>query len=68
MRTTPPDGTPNPPLPLSQACINGIDGTAIRACKGIMHIYAERPGWCQCGQEFWDEGHLTSADIPEETG
>lgn len=70
------DRVPNPPLPLAKACwdIRGgfeirEDGTiggarAIRACDGITHIFAERPGWCQCGQNYWNDDALTSDDIP----
>lgn len=68
-----------PPLPLSKSAIRldgnrmevddkgRIIGTAVRACEDPMHIFAEWPGWCQCGERFYEGDTLTSDDIPAPT-
>lgn len=38
-----------PPIPLSSSPLNLQDGTAVRHCKGLVHVFAEIPGSCQCG-------------------
>ena len=59
---------PRPPLPLGKSPIVmgevTVDedgdvtfteqGHALRQCKGDVHVFAERPGACQCGTEYWD--------------
>lgn len=55
-----------PPLPLHKSPLilrdgvvetnerGEILGEAIRQCKDNIHVFAERPGACQCGKEYWD--------------
>ena len=59
------DHRQRPPLPLSKSPIRlpdgvievdergNVIGTAVRQCYGTVHVFAERPGACQCGTEFW---------------
>ncbi len=34
-------------------------------CGGIVHVFAQLPGRCQCGEHWWHDG-ATSTDPPAE--
>jgi hypothetical protein len=59
-------GPIRPPLPLGKSPVRLDDGVievnehgqivgmAVRQCHDNVHVFAERPGSCQCGREYWE--------------
>lgn len=57
---------PRPPLPADnaprRATADGaefVDGAGrsfapMTTCEGVVHVFAETPGRCQCGSDWWD--------------
>jgi hypothetical protein len=57
----------NPPLPIGKSPIvlpggvmaideqGRIVGRAMRQCADPIHVFAEIPGRCQCGDQWWGE-------------
>lgn len=45
---------PRPPIPEDKAPWNLTDQRFMVKCEGIIHVYAETPGRCQCGEQWWD--------------
>lgn len=64
-----------PPLPIGKSPIRllggrmeideqgRVVGTAMRQCKDPVHVFAEIPGRCQCGMEYWGEVFGEDADV-----
>lgn len=59
---------PRPPISLAKAVLRlpgdgtininpdgTIEGaTAMRHCRDNIHVFEDLPGYCQCGEEYWD--------------
>ena len=50
-----------PPLPLNRSVVMLRDdlnlakgGEVLRVCADVAHLYESVPGWCQCGERWWD--------------
>lgn len=48
---------PRKPLPPENSP-RWSDGTTQDRCEGLIHVFAEVPGRCQCGEEYWDDDNL----------
>lgn len=50
-----------PPLPIGSSVKMLRDdlnlaggGEYLRACADVVHVYETFPGWCQCGERWWN--------------